>query len=89
VRVPASFASFTNLSHYEAWTCLAPDSTPRTCAAAPRKVGRHGAWTRDAKPTDANVEQKLIDAGQIRPEEARFNPLDVDSGARVGSTAAP
>jgi hypothetical protein len=83
-RVPADLRSFTNLNAYEAWTCLAPGST----AAAPRvQRTRDGQpswrWTRDATPVDANMEQKLLDAGQMKPDEARFNPVDVDSGKRI------
>lgn len=84
VRVPASFSSFTNLNRYEAWTCLAPDSTATHLRVQRTPEGRPDwRWTREAKPADADAEQKLIAAGQIKPEEARFNPADVDSGARI------
>lgn len=84
VRVPATFNSFTNLSQYEAWTCLAPDSTaekPRVQRTAEGTLAWR--WTRESIPTDAATEARLIAAGQITPAEARYAPVEVNSGARV------
>jgi hypothetical protein len=84
VRVPARLSCFTDLSAYEAWTCLEAGwdgGEPKVARGAdgqPRYV-----WRRNASPVDAGVEQRLIAAGQLKREEARFLPVDVDSGQVV------
>jgi hypothetical protein len=83
-RVPATFGSFTNLDQYEAWTCLAPDSTTEDA-----RVLRDGngelvwRWTREARPVTADTEWKLHQAGDIKESELRYNPADVESGNRL------
>ncbi len=83
-RVPAELARFTDLESYEAWTCLLPGSTPDDL-----KVDRDAAgelrwgWRRGVLPVDVDAEGKLIASGRIEPGEARFHPVDVDTGRRV------
>ena len=84
VRVPATLAHFKNLDAYEAWSCLAEGSTPDSPRVARDAEGCvNWRWSRSVKPVDAEVERKMIAAGQIQPAEARMNPCDVDSGATV------
>jgi hypothetical protein len=84
VRVPIGLKHFTNLDSYEAWTCLAPGSTLEAPKADRDTEGRlRWNWRRDGSAVDAKLEAELIASGQIKPEEARYNPVDVDSGERV------
>lgn len=84
VRVPATLNAFTNLTAFEAWTCLEPGST-----AADPKFRRDAdgrllyAWRKDAPPVDAGLEWRWLKAQCLKPEEARQLPLDVESGKPV------
>ena len=84
VRVPARLSDYTDPARYEAWTCLASGSTidhPQVDRDASGHL--QWSWRRDAPPVDSMLEEKLIDAGMIRAEEARGRPLDVDSGRTI------
>jgi hypothetical protein len=84
VRVPAQLEHFTNLDRYEAWTCLADRSSSGTPSVARDAEGHlRWRWQPNSKPMDSTTEQALLAAGQIQPEEARFCPVDVDSGRLV------
>jgi hypothetical protein len=84
VRVKADLASVTNPASYQAFTCLAPDSTP----AQPR-IGRdaqdHVVWNWQDRqpPLTQKAERELIRRGLLRPDEARHQLSDVDSGDPV------
>lgn len=83
-RVRANWADVLNPAQYEAWTCFLPGTegaSPRLDRDASGTL-RFG-WRREARPVDAAVEARLIAQGDLRPEEARYSPVDVDSGKRV------
>ena len=40
-------------------------------------------WRPAAEPVDGAVEQRLIESGRLKAEQARFLPVDVDSGKAV------
>ena len=44
------------------------------------EVWTRDGWKRGTKPFDAAAEQKLVKAGKLKQSEARFQPVDVDSG---------
>ena len=44
------------------------------------EVWTRGGWKRETRPFDATEECALIKAGQLKPGEARFQPVDVDTG---------
>ena len=44
------------------------------------EVWTRGGWKREANPFDAVAERTLIKAGKLKPDEARFQPVDVDTG---------
>jgi hypothetical protein len=84
VRVPARLSDFANLDSYQAWTCLLPGSTQDKPKPDRDREGRlRWRWRGDAPPVDHVMEQKLIDTGLMRREEARGQPVDVDSGNPV------
>lgn len=78
VRAAAKLAAITNASAYEAWSCL-PDGV---AAKEAKKVVPY-RWTRHAAPTGAKEEKDLAASGALRPEEAYFQPRDVETGRVV------
>lgn len=84
VRVPADWRSATNPAAYEAFTCLAPDSTaehPIVWRDATGKVVWH--WQKDLAPLSQKQERDLIKRGELRPDEARYQLTDADSGQPI------
>jgi hypothetical protein len=84
VRVRAELEAVLDPTRYEAWTCLEPGDD----SAEPRlRRDAHGslsyAWRSDVRPMDPATEQKLLSAGRLRPDEARYMPVDVESGERI------
>jgi hypothetical protein len=83
-RVPARLSSFTDLDSYEYFTCLADGSSPDDLKLARDSDGRPlYQWRRNTDPIDIPTELKLIESGEITPDQARFSPLDADSGKRL------
>jgi hypothetical protein len=84
VRVKADWKHYFDPESYEAFTCL--DSSSRSGEATPLR-GADGQlryqWLHNAKPMDGATEQKLTAEGKMKSGEARFLPLDVDSGQPV------
>lgn len=52
----------------------------RLADPASYEVWTRDGWKRDAKPFDAAEERKLVRAGKLKQSEARFQPVDVDTG---------
>ncbi|MFA6561601.1 MAG: hypothetical protein WCV00_06800 [Verrucomicrobiia bacterium] len=52
----------------------------RLADPASYEVWTRDGWKREAKPVDAAAERELIKTGKLKPAEARFQPVDVDSG---------
>ena len=86
VRARADWHALTNLNSYEAWSCLAEGQwkvgkeTKLNRDARGKLVYR---WTTDALPTGSKEEKELISAGLMKSEEARFQPVDVESGKAI------
>lgn len=84
VRVPATLDDFVNLDRYEAWTCLKPGSTKETPLVDRDAAGQlRWSWRKDGLPVDSQTERILIDANLIKPEEARGQLVDAESGRPV------
>jgi len=84
IRVPARLSDFTNLSSYEAWTCLKPGSTEDDPVPDRTADGQlRWRWSKNAPPVDQKMEVKLVSAGLLRADETRGQPVDVDSGKPV------
>ena len=84
VRVPARLRDFTSLSSYEAWTCLTPGSSrddPKLDRDADGQL--RWSWRADGVPADHTLEAQLVDTGLMRRDEARGQPIDVDSGKPI------
>ncbi|HVX64631.1 MAG TPA: hypothetical protein VHC19_28685 [Pirellulales bacterium] len=88
-RVPAEVDALRDLSRYESFTCLRAGS--RLDAAAPEMAeldrsenGRlNWGWKRDTPPLSPAIEAKLIGLARMKPEEARFQLHDVETGKTV------
>ena len=84
VRVPATEAAFTDLSKYEAYTCLKEGSAladpviDRDSACGARYV-----WRKDAPPVDPAAQAKLVAKGVLREGEALLRLRDRDTGRPV------
>ncbi|MHC4399883.1 MAG: hypothetical protein ACYTG0_09405 [Planctomycetota bacterium] len=84
IRVPADPERITDLSSYEAFTCLKEGSRldqPQPDRAANGRL-RYG-WKRDAPPITPGAQQKLVQAGHLTPQEARPRLRDAASGKPV------
>ena len=84
VRVPARLRDFTNLDSYEAWSCLLPESTPDAPKLDRDEQGKlRWRWRAGSLPVDSELERKLINAELMVLDEARGQPVDVNSGELV------
>lgn len=86
MQVRAEWQYLTNAASYEFFTCL----EPRTRFDKARSRVHRDAkglvvytWKRNTDPTGTTEEKQLIKAGKLKPEEARFQLQDVDSGKPV------
>jgi hypothetical protein len=77
VRVRTEFDAITNQGAYEAWSCL-----PEGGSLNSKQVVTY-RWTKNAPPTGNKEEKSLIDAGVLKPEQAHFQPRDLQSGRVV------
>lgn len=83
VRVPADWNKYLDPDSYESFTCLdAQSSDPTTFLRDAAGQVRY-EWQRGAEPVDGAVEKRLIQQRKLSTGEARFLPVDVDSGDRV------
>ena len=83
-RVYATVQGYSDLSLYEAFTCLAKGSTldkPQVERDASGNVV--WAFRRNTPPVDAAAEGKLLAAGLLKPEEANFQIKDAKTGKKV------
>lgn len=85
-RAPAKIASIIDPESYEAFTCLADGSSadPSEAKLLRDSEGRLVyRWTKAAPPIEPFEEMALIEAGLMKQSEARFLPIDVDTGNPV------
>ena len=86
VRAPARLEDLKNPAKYEAFTCLAP-GTKYDKAGAKVERGPDGkavwAWKPGTDPVTQPQESDLIKAGKLKPEDARFQLVDADTGKPV------
>jgi hypothetical protein len=85
VRVPATLNNFTNLAHYEAWTCLAPGSTrdnPRVLRTSEGKLAWR--WTTRSMPT---LSGSCTSPARSRPRNSATTPRTWNRASGCGSIA--
>jgi hypothetical protein len=84
IRVPAELDAFLDLEQYEYFTCLREGSTADSPEVERDPEGElHYRWARNVQPMNEEIEWKLLEAGVIQPEEARFIPVDAAGGERI------
>jgi hypothetical protein len=84
-RVPATVEAVCDPKKYEAFTCLTRESTRRDPAVERTADGKvNWRWDRESPPTTDEIEQRLLQSGQLKPEEVRLSPVDAtDPGKRI------
>ena len=86
VRCPATLEAIANPAEYEAFTCLAPGARFQGRKTKMHR-GANGsllwAWKRSGTPLSQAQEAQLITFGLIKPHEARFQFIDVETKATV------
>ncbi|HON66363.1 MAG TPA: hypothetical protein PLS23_07685 [Phycisphaerae bacterium] len=88
-RVKATAAAFTDLSQYEAFTCLEPGTRVadgRIDRDAAGKI-RYG-WKRNTPVVSPQDERKLVETGKLKADEALLQLQDADTGKPVLAHAA-
>lgn len=81
-RVKAELKCVLDPGCYEAFTCRKSGGrSQKGDSRLDRTAEGHlrYAWKSDADPLSADEERELIQAGKIRPDEARYQPRDVDT----------
>ena len=76
IRAKARLDSIEDVQSYEAFTCLKAGTKQAERDASGSAVW---GWTRGADPMTAKQEAKLISAGELKPEEARYQVRDVET----------
>jgi hypothetical protein len=86
VRVKAEMEAVLDGAQYEAFTCIADGSSAKTNEVKllrDEKGKLVYRWTKHAPPTGSKEEREFIEAGLMKREEARFQPVDVENGKVV------
>lgn len=85
-RVAADWASIKDTHQYEAFTPLIPGSRGKGSDLTFERdaAGKMlWAWKRDTAPLTYEQQAALIRSGKMKPEEAHFSPLDVETGKPI------
>lgn len=93
VRVPATIVDFLDVSRYESNTCFAPGTFAGSVQTDGVKInnvvierGEDGhplfAWKRGVPARDWQVEQKLLESGQLKESDLKFVLRNVEDGRR-------
>ena len=84
VRAPASLASLKDLAAYEFFTCLPTGSNASGAIPERDKSGKPVyRWRRNAPSLTFDLQQKMIAAGKMKPDEGIFQLRDVETGKPV------
>ena len=79
VRVPAALKDVLDLDQYEAFTCLKAGSETKKPDVALRPDGTpEWRWQKVLPPMDSRTERDLVKTGKIKPQHARFCPVDAN-----------
>ena len=83
-RIPAQAENYSDLTKYEAFTCLKPGSRldqPTVERSSEGKV--IWGWKKDTSPVDSAAEAKLTNTGLLKPDETRFQLQEAKSEKKV------
>lgn len=82
VRVIADLAHASDVSQYEAFTCLSKDGkTVRRDSSGQLLWG----WVKGGKPVSYETSNNLVTQGLIRAEESTYRLVDIDTGRRFNA----
>lgn len=88
VRVRAAAESYRDLSAYEAYTCLKPGTTPAAGEIDRDAAGRvRYGWKKNSPPVGPAEQNKLVQNGQLKAEEALLQLRDSATGKPVSLSA--
>jgi hypothetical protein len=88
VRVRATAESYRDLSAYEAYTCLKPGTTVAAGEIDRDAAGQaRYAWKRNTPPVGPNEQNKLIQSGQLKADEALLQLRDAATGKPVATSS--
>lgn len=81
IRVPATAEHLRRLEDYEAFTCLKSSGGKDAPQPDRDAAGRlRWAWKKNARLLDHQIQRKLVESKQLKPEETRFQLRDADTG---------
>ena len=84
VRVKADWQSVTNPAAYETLTCLTTNSTAKNPVVARDDSGRVTcSWRSSGDLLGQKEERELIKRGLLKPDEARYQLMDIESNKPV------
>jgi hypothetical protein len=84
VRVRATAAAYQDLTRYEAYTPLREGSTLKEPVLDRDAAGKvRYAWRKNTPPVGAEDQEKLVQAGKLKPEEALLRITDPETGKPV------
>lgn len=84
VRVRATVEAFRDLSQYEGFSCLVPGGREKSPQVERDAVGKVvWSWKRDTAPIRRELQEKLLNSGQLQPAEAWLKIADADNGKPV------
>jgi hypothetical protein len=84
-RVPATFEAVCDPKKYEGFTCVKEGSSGRDATVDRAADGTpNWRWTRESSPMSAELEERLVKSGQLKPLEMRLSPESAtEPGKRV------
>jgi hypothetical protein len=77
-RVPAKFSAVLDPKQYESWSCMEPDADPETARPSRDASGNLDWRWQFGPPVTPKIEARWLKLGHIKPEEARYSPMDAD-----------
>jgi hypothetical protein len=87
LRVKADWKSYLDLSSYESYTCLNPDTYSGGKEGVQLDRDARGKllweWRKNTPPLSPKVQQELIAAGKTKREESPFRLQDTDNGKPI------
>jgi hypothetical protein len=78
VRVPATLKDVLDPEKYEAFTCAVKGNDGKPIPPTGRAEWR---WQKELPPLDSKTEAGWVKEGKVRPEDARFSPVDAAAPA--------
>lgn len=83
-RVKATTKAYLDVAQCEGYSCLVEGSTPQAPRIDRDAAGRvQYSWKRNTTPLNLEEQKKLVDAGQLKPDEVLIQLRDVETGKAI------